>query len=242
MAAQDYLQALRAMFVRVEQTQLEPIREAGRFGAAAILGGGLIHVFGTGHSHLLAEELYSRAGGLVAVNAILEPSVMLHEGSGKSGAVERLSGMARVIIDQEPIQAGDLMIVASNSGRNAMPVEMALEARARGLKVAAITSLAHSRSQPANNPSGKRLFEVADVVIDNCGVPGDAVLEVPGLPVRACSTSTAIGAALFRPSPPRWSSRSRGPGSSPRSFRAATSREAASTTGASWSNMRPGCP
>ena len=198
MSAVDYFAALRTIFEKVEQTQLDAIRSAGRLGAAAVLGGGLIHVFGTGHSHLLAEELYYRAGGLLTVNAILEPSVMLHEGGAKSSAVERLPGMARAVIDQEPVRQGDLMIIASNSGRNAMPVEMALEAQARGARVVAVTSLAHSQGQTPNNPPGKKLYEVADVVIDNGGVPGDAVVVLPGLPVRACATSTAVGAAIVQ--------------------------------------------
>ena len=198
MPASDYFRAIQSILEQVEQTQAAAIREAGRLGAAAISDGGLIHAFGTGHSHLLAEEVYYRAGGLLTVNAILEPSLMLHEGGAKSSAVERLPGFARVILDQEPVRAGDVLLIASNSGRNAVPVEMAMAAREKGLKVVAITSLAHSRSQPAVHASGKKLYELADVVIDNGGVPGDAVLEVPGMPVRACSTSTVSGAAIMQ--------------------------------------------
>lgn len=198
MPASDYFRAIRSILEQVEQTQAAAIREAGRLGAASISDGGLIHAFGTGHSHLLAEEVFYRAGGLLTVNAILEPSLMLHEGGAKSSAVERLPGFARVILDQEPVRAGDVLLIASNSGRNAVPVEMAMAAREKGLKVVAITSLAHSRSQPAVHATGKKLYELADVVIDNGGVPGDAVLEVPGIPVRACSTSTVSGAAIMQ--------------------------------------------
>lgn len=180
----------------VVETQAAAIKEAGRLGAEAILGGGLIHAFGTGHSHMIAEEMFARAGGLVLVNAILEPSLMLHEGVQRSSSLERLPGYAERLLELEPLSPGDLMIIISNSGRNAAPVEAAMYARQRGLKVAAITSLAHSQSQPPNHASGKRLFELADVVIDNAGIPGDAALAVEGAPVRVGATSTVAGAFI----------------------------------------------
>ncbi|HYF92249.1 MAG TPA: SIS domain-containing protein [Symbiobacteriaceae bacterium] len=194
----SYGEAVFAMLKNLLKTQHAAIAEAGRFGAAAIRSGGLIHTFGTGHSHLLAEELFDRAGGLLAVNAILEPSLMLHEGIRKSTLLERMPGLAEQLLSVQPLHEGDLMIVASNSGRNAVPVEAALYARHRGLQVAAVTSVAHSQSQPPVHSSGKRLFEVADIVIDNGGVPGDGVLEVPGVPVRVCATSTVTGAFIMQ--------------------------------------------
>lgn len=181
---------------QVMETQAPAIAEAGRLGAEAILQGGLIHAFGTGHSHLIAEEMFSRAGGLLLVNAILDPSLMLHEGVRRSSSLERLPGYAERVLELEPIAAGDLLIVISNSGRNAVPVEAALYGKARGMHVVAITSVAHSQSQPPNHASGKRLYELADVVIDNGGISGDAALDVPGSPVPACATSTVVGAFI----------------------------------------------
>jgi uncharacterized phosphosugar-binding protein len=191
-----YYNAVTGMLSEVIETQAGAIAEAGRLGAEAILNGGLIHALGTGHSHMIAEEMFDRAGGLVLANAILEPSLMLHEGVQRSSTLERLPGYAERLLATEPLSPGDLLIVISNSGRNAVPVEAALIARERGLKVAAITSVAHSESQPPNHASGKRLFEVADVVIDNCGVPGDAVLPVAG--TMACATSTVVGAFIMQ--------------------------------------------
>lgn len=200
-----YYNAVTGMLSEVIETQAGAIAEAGRLGAEAILNGGLIHALGTGHSHMIAEEMFTRAGGLVLANAIFEPSLMLHEGVQRSSALERLPGYAERLLATEPLSSGDLLIVISNSGRNAVPVEAALIGRERGLKVAAITSVAHSQSQPPNHASGKRLFEVADVVIDNCGVPGDAVLPVaaPGRgtaepTVMACATSTVVGAFIMQ--------------------------------------------
>ncbi|HEY3366665.1 MAG TPA: SIS domain-containing protein [Symbiobacteriaceae bacterium] len=195
---QHYYQAVQGILASVFETQAAVIGEAGRLGAAAIKGGGLVHVFGTGHSHLIAEEVVDRAGGLLLINAILEPSLMLHEGVKKSSSLERLPGMAERLLSLQPLKAGDLFVVVSNSGRNAVPVEAALYAQARGLKVAAITSVAHSRSQTPTHAGGKRLFEIADLVIDNGGVPGDAILEVPGSDVRACATSTVAGAFIIQ--------------------------------------------
>jgi uncharacterized phosphosugar-binding protein len=152
--------------------------------------------FGTGHSHLLAEELYSRAGGFEGVEAVLEPALMVHEGPLKSSVLEKQPGLAAALLSVRDMGRGDAVIVASNSGRNAVPVEFAEEARARGATVIAVTSLAHSRSIASRVPSGRRLFEVADIVVDNCGVPGDAVLDIPGCPARAGATSTVAGALI----------------------------------------------
>jgi uncharacterized phosphosugar-binding protein len=195
-----FMDSAIALLQEVRETQQEAIEEAGRLCAEAVAGGGLIHVFGTGHSHILAEEPYDRAGGLLAVNPILVGDLMLHEGGLRSGPLERLPGLAEVILNHEPVREGDVLIVASNSGRNAVPVEMAQLARKRGVKVVGITSLQHSRSVSSRAPDGHRLFEVVDVIIDNRGVPGDAVLPVPGARegMRMAATSTVTGAAIIQ--------------------------------------------
>ena len=200
MSGKAYLDSAIALLQEVRETQQEAIEQAGRLCAQAIAGGGLIHVFGTGHSHILAEELYDRAGGLLVVNPILVGDLMLHEGGLRSGPLERLPGLAGVILDHEPVRPGDVLIVTSNSGRNAVPVEMAELARERGVKVVGITSLQHSRSVESRTPSGRRLFEVVDVVIDNRGLPGDAVLPMPGARegMRMAATSTVTGAAIIQ--------------------------------------------
>lgn len=153
-------------------------------------------VFGTGHSHMLAEEVWGRAGGVTAVRPILEPILMLHEGLDKSSAFERLSGMAAAILEVHPVGAGDVLLIISNSGRNAVPVEMASLARARGATVIALTSRAHSASVESRAPSGLKLIDVAHVVIDNHGVPGDAIVHRSGNDVGP--TSTVVGALLLQ--------------------------------------------
>ena len=176
---------------------MDCIVQAGKVIADAIAQGGTLHIFGTGHSHTLAEELYVRAGGLVHVNAILEPSLMLHEDPARATELERQEGLAAEILVKHEMRAGDVLIVASNSGRNPVPIEMALLAKERGLVVIALTSLVHSQAVASRHPSGRRLFEVADIVLDNGGDVGDAMLEVEGLPTKACPTSTVIGAAIL---------------------------------------------
>ncbi|MFI6595514.1 sugar isomerase domain-containing protein [Nonomuraea sp. NPDC050536] len=173
MSAEAYLAAATSIAARVVGTQLEAIKEAGERLADALSSGRRLWVFGTGHSHLLAEELYARAGGLADVRAVLEPALMLHEGPHKSSALERLTGLAEILVEDRGIAAGDVVIVASNSGRNAVPVEFAASCVARGAYVIAVTSLAHTRSVPSRAPSGHKLADVASLVIDNCGVPGD---------------------------------------------------------------------
>lgn len=196
--AEEYFGKALAIAQQAAETQLGAIRLAARLVADALAGGKRFWVFGTGHSHALAEELYGRAGGLADVRAILEPGLMLHEGLQKSSLLERLPGLAGVLLEINQLESGDVVLIASNSGRNAVPVEFALGARERGAQVVALTSMAHTTATTSRAPGGQRLFETADVVIDNCGVPGDALIEVPGSPERTGATSTMIGAMLLQ--------------------------------------------
>lgn len=182
---------------KAERCQMDRIGQAGKVIADAMAQEGTLHMFGTGHSHMLAEELYVRAGGLACVNAILEPSLMLHEDPVRAAELERQEGLAAEILAKHEMRAGDLLIVVSNSGRNPVPIEMALLARERGLMVIALTSLDHSQAVTSRHSSGRRLFAVADIVLDNGGEVGDAVLEVEGHPTKACPTSTVMGAAIL---------------------------------------------
>ena len=182
---------------KAERSQMDCIGQAGKVIADAIAQEGTLHTFGTGHSHMLAEELYIRAGGLAYVNAILEPSLMLHDDPVRATALERQEGLAAEILAKYELWAGDVLIVVSNSGRNPVPIEMALLAKERGLVVIALTSLAHSQAVTSRHSSGRRLFEVADIVLDNGGEVRDAVLEVEGLSTKACPTSTVVGAAIL---------------------------------------------
>lgn len=198
MTAEKYLDQAMAIARRAADGQLVAIRRGAELVADAMAEGKTFWVFGTGHSHVIAEELYGRAGGLADVRAVLEPGLMLHEGLRKSSLLEKLGGLADVLLEVNEIATGDVVLIASNSGRNAVPVEFAIGARAKGARVIALTSMAHSTAVESRAASGKRLFQVADVVIDNCGAPGDAIVAIEGSPEKTGSTSTFVGALLVQ--------------------------------------------
>ena len=153
----------------------------------------LIYLFGTGHSHMLAEEGHYRAGGLANVVPILDPSLMLHEGAVESTRREREAGLASRIMKRYAIEAGDVLVVFSNSGVNAVPVEAVEHGRAAGACVIAVTSEAYSRQAS----DGRRIADLAHITIDNHTVPGDAGFHAAtGLPPVG-PLSTIIGVATL---------------------------------------------
>lgn len=196
-AGERYLDAARAVLTELWASQSREIETAAGWIAESLQRDALIFVSGSGHSHMLAEELFYRAGGLAAIVPLLESSLMLHEGAVKSSGVERLEGYAAVVLDDAEIATGDLLIVASNSGRNAYPVELALEARARGCRTIAVTSRATAERVDSRHSSGKSLASVADLVLDNRVPYGDAAIDIAGLPTRAGPLSTIAGVALL---------------------------------------------
>ena len=197
MAFFPYIEGLQAVLGRIKREQAGNIVKAGRLVADALAAGGVIHAFGTGHSHLIADEAFFRAGGIAAVNPILDERLIFLKGALESTRAEQQDGLARLLIEREGVRAEDVGIIISNSGRNAVPVEMALEMRARGIKVVAITNLEQSRASAPRHFTGQRLYEVADVVVDNCVPPGDALLEMRGIESRLGPSSTVAGAAVI---------------------------------------------
>ena len=190
-----YLEHVSGLIERVRAEEWDAIEAAAHLVADALAEGRGIHAFGSGHSHMLAEEMFYRAGGLVDVRPILFEGLMLHADAPLSTNLERLPGLAAILLDGHGVEAGDVLLVFSNSGRNPVTVELAEAARARGVGVIAITSRRHSESTTPRG-GGARLFEVADVVIDNGGEPGDAAIHVPGFDRAVAPTSTAVGAAI----------------------------------------------
>lgn len=195
--AGSYLRTVGGMVQRLQSEQMESIREAGRLVADVLRADRLVHVFGTGHSHMLAEEGLYRAGGLAPVNAILESGLMLHEGAAASTRLEKLLGYSSIVAEKYGFAEGDLLIVVSNSGVNAVPVEMAMRAREAGLQVLAVCSMAYSKAAELKAGVPARLYEIADLTLDNLGTPGDAEVEVDGTGLKVGPTSTVIGAALL---------------------------------------------
>ncbi len=193
----QYRAALMDQLERAFDDQRPALEKASDAVATALRNGHWIYFAGTGHSHLLALEMFYRAGGLVRAVPILDEDLMLHRSASTSTALEREEGRAGRLLDRYGVGGRDVLFVISNSGRNAVPVEFAMEGRARGAAVIAVTSVAHSGAHPSRHDSGRRLMEVADVVLDNAGVEGDAVVGL-GDGLRTGATSTAVGAALLQ--------------------------------------------
>jgi uncharacterized phosphosugar-binding protein len=173
-----YINKVVELIDKIYETQQPVIDELAKKFAENIKNNHIIHVFGTGHSHMIGIELFARAGGLGNVNAILDQDVLTSNGARRSGALEKVSGISDVIFDQHKFEKGDIMIVTSNSGRNAMPIEMAMRAKKEGVYTVAMTNLKQSEKTTSRHPSGKRLFECVDIVIDSCVPEGDSMMDV----------------------------------------------------------------
>lgn len=177
---QEYQQRVLEVLHKIQETQNEPIEQAATVVAEHIAANGILYVLGSGHSLITALEASGRAGGLVAIDIIYDKTF---------GKIERLPGYAEYLLKEYDVDNG-VVVVVSNSGRNALPIEVALESKKRGAKVIALTSLGHSRAVTSRHPSGKRLFEIADIVVDNCCEAGDAVVDIEGSPARTGATSS----------------------------------------------------
>lgn len=193
-SAERYLGSVKGVLAELE---LEQIVAASSLVAASLRNDGLIHVFGAGHSLLLAIEVFFRAGGIAAVNPILDRRLQFDGGVIESTEFERSPDAARELATVAGFRAGDLGIVISNSGRNVLPIEIALEMRRAGMRVIALTNLAQSRAGISMHSSGKRLFEVADAVLDNHCPVGDAAVAIPGIAAPMGPLTTIAGAALL---------------------------------------------
>ncbi len=193
----EYFENLQKILARIATEQLNNIEKAAHAVADTLEKGGRIHAFGTGHSHMLAEEIFYRAGGLVNVNPILETSLMLHESAAKSTELERLEGYGEILFDHHLINQKDILFLFSNSGRNGVAIDLALIARDRGVKTVVITNMEHTMQGASRHSSGKKLFEAADIVIDNCGCHGDASIRIDEINRSVAPTSTAAGAAIL---------------------------------------------
>lgn len=196
-AMDRYFDQASAVISKVADSQRETLIKSAEAIAQTIEDGGLIYIFGTGHSHMLAEEAFYRAGGLVSVSPILDSGLMLHESAIRSSKVERLSGYAEILAEDYGLTSPGLLIVASNSGRNCVPVEMAQAAKSRGLWVIAITSREHSSATQPRPPATQKLSDVADLVLDNGAPMGDACVKIDGIEQAVGPLSTIGGIALI---------------------------------------------
>jgi len=196
-AVNTYFNNLKELIARTQETQAEAMEKAARRIADCFRDGGMVYTFGTGHGHLLALEIFYRAGGMARVCPIMDEKLMLHVSAAGSTLEERRENWVEVLLERYPIKAGDVLISISNSGRNAVPVLLAKEAQKRGAYVIALTSMNHTTAVTSRNSLNLRLFEAADLILDNGGVLGDASVSfADGAMVGP--TSTAVGAAILQ--------------------------------------------
>jgi uncharacterized phosphosugar-binding protein len=198
-AAGRWLSEARAVLDRIEATQLDAIERAADLFAQTIAADRLVHVFGSGHSRMNTEEMFPRIGSFPGFHPIAELAISNHVGVvGPNGLrqamfLEKVDGFGRVILQQIKLHAGDAFLIFSSTGINGVVIEVALYAKAMGLPVVAVTSLDHTRATETRHRSGRKLADVADIVIDNASLAGDASVEIAGLPFRVGPTSS-IGA------------------------------------------------
>lgn len=201
-AAMDYIYQAQAIIQRIQDTQMGQIDRAADVCASTIAEGGLVHMFGTGHSRIFVEEMFPRHGSFPGFHPIVELSLTYHNlvvgsnGQRQAMFLEHIEGFGQVILRNFVLQPPDNFLIFSNSGVNAVVIDVALEAKRKGLPVIAVVSVQHCQATPPAHSSGKRLIDIADITLDNCTPPGDALVWVDGLadPVGPGST---IGAATI---------------------------------------------
>jgi uncharacterized phosphosugar-binding protein len=197
----SFLVAARALLERLAE-QDETIAAAARICADAIAAGGLVHLFGTGHSRIPVEEMFPRYGSFPGFHPIVELSMTNHtqvvgaNGQRQAMFIEQVEGLAAAILANFELGPPDAMIVFSHGGLTAVPIEIACGARDRGLPVIAVTSVAHSLAAEPRHSSGTRLLDHADVVLDLCTPPGDALVSLEGLDTSVGPGSTLAAVAL----------------------------------------------
>jgi uncharacterized phosphosugar-binding protein len=195
-AVDQYLEAVRNLETRVVESQRSILAAVAGKMAEAARGERRIFLFGTGHSHLLAEEGFYRAGGLANVVPILAEHFMLHQLPSLGSRLERTPHLADLILERYAPEPGEMLFIFSNSGVNRLPVEMAQRGRQLGLSVVGVSSFDYARQAPLSD-LGLRLDQAVDWALDNGGAPGDALLELPDFPWRVAPSSTVICSFLW---------------------------------------------
>lgn len=190
MSAEAYLNALSDLLADLAKTQLETVRAVGAIAGRSVADGGIIHLFGSGHSHMAAEEVFVRAGTLTTVRAIWPEQV--------TDKLERVPGLGAAVLNMGDVRPGEVLFVISNSGINPLPIDVALEGRRRGAVTVAVTSRQHSLAVESRYSGGQRLLDACDYVLDTRVPPGDALLTIAGLPGPVGPASTVASVALIQ--------------------------------------------
>ena len=194
---ESFFEGIDKILLKIRSTQSSAISEAAKLVASCIQNGGVVHTYGAGHSHELAEDIFFRAGTLAPVNVVHDAGTSGTTDVVKSAYTERLEGYGFVIFDHVRAHPEDMFIIISNSGRNAAGIELAMKAKEFGHKVIALTSMEYSKSLDSRHSSGTKLFEYADVVLDNCGLLGDVCVKTDWLQNGLGPTSTIAGSYML---------------------------------------------
>lgn len=199
-AGNTYFENVVNTIAKVRETQAEVIDQASAWIKDLLEKDGVLHVFGSGHGHAISEDLFWRAGGLAPVNAILDVNLTLHGGGSptRGTSLERMEGYAKIIFDNYDLRKGEVIIIISNSGINPLPIEAAMISKELGLKTIALTNLEQSRNSKSRHSSGKKLYELVDLVIDSCVVSGDASIEIAENLPKAAPLSTVISCSILQ--------------------------------------------
>lgn len=193
----DYITHLQALLDTVKKEEKKAIEDAAELMVEAIQTKHNIFVFGASHAGIISDELFYRAGGLALINPVDAKELELsNRPVTMTSQMERLDGYGTLLAEKTPFQAGDVCITHSVSGRNTVMIDFVLAAKEKGVKVIAITNLTYSKSVESRHSSKKRLFELADVVIDNHGDIGDATIKFEGLDQKVAPSSTVVGATI----------------------------------------------
>ncbi len=187
---QRYFHTMQEVVQNVLISQEENVLRAADVLTETTKNGGIIHLFGSGHSSLVTEDVFWRAATLANVHAIFESSVAGINEITKTSKLEKLEGIGQIIVEYNKVLPPDAMICISNSGNNAATVDVALGAKAKGVPVIAITNVTYADQLTTHHSSGKKLKDVADVVIDNCSLYGDAAIDLTDFPQKVGATST----------------------------------------------------
>jgi uncharacterized phosphosugar-binding protein len=197
--ASRYFERSLELLQRMRDTQIESIEQAAEIIAQAVADGHTLYAWGGPHSNLPVQDIFWRAGGLALVNPLFAPGLSLENGPiYLTSFYERVEGAGRHYFQEIGAEPGDAIILVSTSGRNAFPIEMAMAAKEAGLAVIGMTSLDYSESVASRHPSGKKMYEYCDVVLDNLTAPGDAILEDGRLPQKVGPTSGWAGCLLLQ--------------------------------------------
>lgn len=194
----QYLDRLETQIQAIAASQMHAIEKGADWFAECLMAERWIYIFGTGHSHIMAEELFYRAGGLARAIPMLDERLMLHRGAAASTDHERNPALAGELLERYRIAGEDLLVVVSNSGRNPLPVELARRVREIGARIIALVNVRQAHQTPSRHASGRKLTELADLVIDNCGYPGDAAVAVESLGHSIGATSTIAGCLILQ--------------------------------------------